>query len=728
MKKRVTSYTFDKTAKTVTSSDFSELEAIQLITNVTSNVIIYQFNNPSLGGSLASTTLTLDYDTSAMADSDKLMILLDDGVTTQTVSGTVASGASDSGNPVKVGGKYNSSLPTYTDGQRGDLQIDSRGNLRTSLVSSNGATAAGIQTPADGTALGTSLRTNSMLALYNGTTTDMLRGNSTDGALVNLGANNDVTVTGSVTANAGTNLNTSSLATSTNITGGGQKSQIVDGSGNVIGATSNALDVNIKSGASSGTQYTEADTDASITGTAMMWEDTSDTLRAVSATKPLPVDITDSTIAATQSGTWNVTNVSGTVSLPTGASTLAEQQSQTTHLSNIATSASTLDDAIVADDAVFTPATTKVMMSGFEFDDTSPDTVNEGDAGAARMSANRSQYTQIRDAAGNERGVNVTASNALSVDSSATTQPVSAASLPLPSGAATSANQTTIIGHVDGIETLIGTTNTNTDTTATNTTAISSGTGATTDAAATAGSTGSVNAKLRLTTSQLDSIKTSVETLDNAISGSEMQVDVVGALPAGTNAIGKLSANSGVDIGDVDVTTVTPGTSAANLGKAEDSGHSSTDTGVFALAVRQDTPNTATTSANADYSQVSVSSTGALRSAPMSEDFAGLANGPQTKKYYTNAGAVTDGIIWSPAAGKRWYITDIFISVSAATTITLEDGKTAGDEAVWKAELAANSGWSHSFNTPLFSGEDAADLLVTTTAGNVYITTTGYEI
>ena len=50
-------------------------------------------------------------------------------------------------------------------------------------------------------------------------------------------------------------------------------------------------------------------------------------------------------------------------------------------------------------------------------------------------------------------------------------------------------------------------------------------------------------------------IKAAVETIDNAISGSEMQVDVVGALPAGTNAIGKLSANSGVDIGDVDVTS-----------------------------------------------------------------------------------------------------------------------------------------------------------------------------
>lgn len=53
----------------------------------------------------------------------------------------------------------------------------------------------------------------------------------------------------------------------------------------------------------------------------------------------------------------------------------------------------------------------------------------------------------------------------------------------------------------------------------------------------------------------LTAIKAAVETIDNAISGTEMQVDVVAALPAGTNAIGKLAANSGVDIGDVDVTS-----------------------------------------------------------------------------------------------------------------------------------------------------------------------------
>ena len=100
------------------------------------------------------------------------------------------------------------------------------------------------------------------------------------------------------------------------------------------------------------------------------------------------------------------------------------------------------------------------------------------------------------------------------------------------------------------------------------------------------------------------------------------------------------------------------------------------------------------------------------------------------KKYYTNAGAATDGIIWSPAAGKRWHVVSLIINVSAACTLTLEDDKAGGDEAVMKMELAANSGVAYNFTEkyPLASGEDAADLIVTTTAGNVYITAVGYEV
>jgi hypothetical protein len=47
------------------------------------------------------------------------------------VRGNVASATTDSGNPVKVGGRYNSAGITLTDGQRGDLQLDASGNLKT---------------------------------------------------------------------------------------------------------------------------------------------------------------------------------------------------------------------------------------------------------------------------------------------------------------------------------------------------------------------------------------------------------------------------------------------------------------------------------------------------------------------------------------------------------------------------------------------------------------------
>lgn len=48
-----------------------------------------------------------------------------------------------------------------------------------------------------------------------------------------------------------------------------------------------------------------------------------------------------------------------------------------------------IDDAIVADDAAFTPATTKVMMAGATVDDTSTDLADEGDAVAVRATVDR---------------------------------------------------------------------------------------------------------------------------------------------------------------------------------------------------------------------------------------------------------------------------------------------------------------------------------------------------
>jgi len=55
------------------------------------------------------------------------------------------------------------------------------------------------------------------------------------------------------------------------------------------------------------------------------------------------------------------------------------------------------------------------------------------------------------------------------------------------------------------------------------------------------------------------------DALDAVVSGSEMQVDIVGSLPAGSAAIGKLAANSGVDIGDVDVTSLPASTNTIEI-------------------------------------------------------------------------------------------------------------------------------------------------------------------
>jgi len=76
----------------------------------------------------------------------------------------------------------------------------------------------------------------------------------------------------------------------------------------------------------------------------------------------------------------------------------------------------TIENAVHQDDAIFTPGSDGVMAAGFRFDDVATDPVDENDVGIARMSANRNQYMTIRDAAGNERGVNVSAGNAMATD------------------------------------------------------------------------------------------------------------------------------------------------------------------------------------------------------------------------------------------------------------------------------------------------------------------------
>lgn len=80
MKIQITNYVFDKSAKTVTFTDYTtiRLDSLLLITNVTDGVIVYNFASPTLGGTVSGNVLTLTYDTSSMSDSDKLQIFYDD--------------------------------------------------------------------------------------------------------------------------------------------------------------------------------------------------------------------------------------------------------------------------------------------------------------------------------------------------------------------------------------------------------------------------------------------------------------------------------------------------------------------------------------------------------------------------------------------------------------------------------------------------------------------------
>lgn len=195
-------------------------------------------------------------------------------------------------------------------------------------------------------------------------------------------------------------------------------------------------------------------------------------------------------------------------------------------------------DAQFTDDAAFTPGTSKVLVVAGEFDDTTPDSVDEGDAGAVRMSARRELYVQIRDAQGNERGLRVDANGAIAV-----------------TGATAGTQYNEDDAHTTGDKV----------------------TGAGVVRKDTAASLAGIDGDYTLP-------------IVDANGKLWVNAEVTVALPAGTNAIGKLAANSGVDIGDVDVTSIIPGTGATNLGKAEDAAHTTGDTGVMSLAVRTATP------------------------------------------------------------------------------------------------------------------------------------------
>jgi hypothetical protein len=85
------------------------------------------------------------------------------------------------------------------------------------------------------------------------------------------------------------------------------------------------------------------------------------------------------------------------------------------------------DSEKLADNAGFTDGTTKLMPTGFIYDEVAGTALTENDIAAARVNVNRAQVGIIEDGSTRGRYATVSASNALKVDGSAVTQPVSIA-------------------------------------------------------------------------------------------------------------------------------------------------------------------------------------------------------------------------------------------------------------------------------------------------------------
>lgn len=397
-------------------------------------------------------------------------------------------------------------------------------------------------------------------------------------------------------------------ATSTKQSDGSQKSQIVDGSGNVIAATSNALNVHIASGSSAGTEYTE-----------------------------------DAAAAA---------NPAGPMTMAVRADSLAGVT--TTDGDNIAARATDKGELYVkhADSIAVTSATL---------------------ATSAKQDSEIALLTTIDT----DTGGIATSTASIDTKTPALGQALAAASVPVVLTAA----QITTLTPVSTVTANAGT-NLNTSALALETTATS--------------------------------IKTAVEILDNAIAGTEMQVDVVAALPAGTNNIGD------VDIASGTITTVTALTGG---GIAHDGADSGNPIKVGARATNVDIAAVA----NNDRSDLVTTLTGKLITHPWSnpENFvSGAITSAMT-------GTTSTSLIAAPAAGLRNYITHIVVSNAHATVgtdVAIQDG--SGGTTLYTIPAAAvYGGASIAFPVPLRQPTTATAIYCAnvTTGASTKVSASGYK-
>ena len=522
-----------------------------------------------------------------------------------------------------------------------------------------------------------------------------------DGLLVNLGANNDVTVTGAVLSaieDDTTNIAIAAATLAGAVSGTEMQVDVVTMPTVTISDGGGSLTVDGTVTATVGT-VTAVTTVGTITNVVHV-DDNASTLSVDDGGGSLTVD---GTVAVTDnSGSLTIDAPVGTpafVRLSDGTSAIATLPVSLASVpSHAVTNAGTfvtqengaaltalqlIDNPVVVDDAAFTPASTSVMMAGFEYDDTTPDSVNEGDAGAARMSANRNQYVQIRDNAGNERGLNIDASGFIGVTDGG-------GSLTVDGTVAATQSGTWNITNVSGTVSL---------------------------------PTGAATAAKQPALGTAGTASSDVITVQGIASGT--------ALPVSDNGSSLTVDNAGTF--SVQASSVIPGTGATNLGKAADSVAGATDTGVAPLFIRDDALS-AITPAEGDWAPgrvdangaqwVSISSGSVTASGTIDVDgtvahdaadsgdpvkvgfkavnalptavangdrangladlfgrmlVAGLDPAMQVSKTVNVTTTQTGTDVWSPASGKRIAVTDITISAY---------GTTAGRVILWFGDNA----------------------------------------
>jgi hypothetical protein len=250
---------------------------------------------------------------------------VDDGGGSLTVDGTVA--ATQSGSWTVTA---NAGTGTFSVKSEVQLDYDTSGGTQSLSV-------VGIALPASGGAVAGGTSTNPIRTDPTGTTAQPVSDNG--GSLTVDDGGGSITVDGTVAATqSGTwsvQLTDGSLTASIRNTGSNDSLNvaIVDASGNHITSFGG------------GTQYTEADVDATPMGTVSMWWDDGDnSIHAASPTNPFPVTV-----------------VSG-------------------------------GGGGMVDDSPFTPGVSTVVPMGALFDDVATDTIDEGDIGAPRMSGSRVLY------------------------------------------------------------------------------------------------------------------------------------------------------------------------------------------------------------------------------------------------------------------------------------------------------------------------------------------------